>query len=102
MLSRFRVALFACAAAGSLCAASASAAAPARPWMNRSLSADERAALVVKQLTEDEKLSLVFGYCATNADWKSNFKAPPAGRYGSAGYIPGIERLGIPPQWQTD
>src|SRR6266542_3111381 len=102
MLSRFRVALFACAAAGSLCAASAPAAEPLRPWMNQSLSADERATLVVKQLTEDEKLGLVFGYFATDADWKNNFKAPREGRYGSAGYIPGIDRLGIPPQWQTD
>ncbi len=52
---------------------------PARPWMNRALSADERAALVVQQLTQDEKLSLVFGWFATDADWKNNFKAP-AGR----------------------
>jgi beta-glucosidase len=70
--------------------------------MNRSLSADERAALVVQQLTQDEKLNLVFGWFATDADWKNNYKAPPLGRYGSAGYIPGIKRLGIPPQWQTD
>jgi beta-glucosidase len=102
MSSRLRVHLFACAAAFSLCTASASAAAPARPWMNRSLSADNRAALVVKEMTEDEKLNLVFGWFATNADWKNNFKAPAGGRYGSAGYIPGIARLGIPPQWQTD
>jgi beta-glucosidase len=70
--------------------------------MNRSLSADERATLVVKEMTEDEKLNLVFGWFATDADWKNNFKAPPGVRYGSAGYIPGIKRLGIPPQWQTD
>ena len=102
MSSRFRVHLLACAAAFSLCAASAPAAPPARPWMNRSLSADDRAALVVKEMTQDEKLSLVFGWFATDADWKGNFKAPPQARYGSAGYIPGIKRLGIPPQWQTD
>src|SRR5437879_11553 len=102
MPSRFRVQLFACAAAISLCAASAAAAEPARPWMNRALAPDQRAALVVGQMTQDEKLSLVFGWFATDADWKNNFKAPPAGRYGSAGYVPGIARLGIPPQWQTD
>jgi beta-glucosidase len=102
MSSRFRVRLFACAAVLSLCAAPAPAAQPARPWMNRSLSADQRAALVVKEMTQDEKLSLVFGWFATNADWKNNYKAPPQSRYGSAGYIPGIKRLGIPPQWQTD
>ena len=100
MSSRFRVALLACTAA-SLCATPATAAAPARPWMNRSLSADERARLAVQQMTEDEKLGLVFGWFATDADWKK-FKAPPGVRYGSAGYIPGIARLGIPPQWQTD
>ena len=95
--------LLACAAAIALCAASAAPAAPAaRPWLNRSLGPDERAALAVAQMTEEEKLGLVFGWMATNADWKGNYKAPPGVRYGSAGYIPGIARLGIPPQWQTD
>jgi beta-glucosidase len=102
MSSRFRVHLITCAAALSMCAAAALAAEPARPWMNRALGPDERASLVVKALTQDEKLNLVFGWFATDADWKNNFKAPSAGRYGSAGYIPGISRLGIPPQWQTD
>ncbi len=102
MSSRFRASLFACAAALSLCAAAAPAAEPARPWMNRALSADDRAALVVQQLTQDEKLSLVFGWFATDANWKNNFKAPTGSRIGSAGYVPGIARLGIPPQWQTD
>jgi beta-glucosidase len=50
-------------------------------------------------MTLDEKLSLVFGYFAS--DWQG--KKPPAeGRYGSAGYVPGIPRLGITPQWETD
>src|SRR3954452_6885154 len=102
MSSRFHVHLITCAAVLSLCAAAAPAAERARPWMNRSLSPDARASLVVNQLTQDEKLNLVFGWFATDADWKNNFKAPAAGRYGSAGYIPGISRLGIPPQWQTD
>src|SRR4051794_7717978 len=103
MSSRFRASLFACAAALTLSApAAAPAAGPARPWTNRALSADERAALVVQQLTQDEKMSLVFGWFATDADWKNNFKAPAGSRIGSAGYVPGIARLGIPPQWQTD
>ena len=29
-------------------------------------------------------------------------RAVPEARQGSAGYVPGIPRLGIPPQWQTD
>ncbi|MEP7130900.1 MAG: beta-glucosidase [Sphingomicrobium sp.] len=103
MSSRSYARLFACAAAIAVCAASAAPAAPAaRPWLNRSLGPDERAALAVAQMTQDEKLSLVFGWFATNADWKANYKAPTGVRYGSAGYIPGIARLGIPPQWQTD
>lgn len=70
-----------------------------RPWLSKSLSADDRADLAVKAMTQDEKLSLVFSYFAT--DWQG--KHPPAGvRYGSAGYVPGIPRLGITPQWETD
>src|SRR5207302_9710001 len=99
MPSRLHVAFFACTAALSLCATSVPAAEPARPWMNRSLSAEERSAMVVKAMTEDEKLSLVFGWFATGADWKHNYQPPAGVRYGSAGYVPGIPRLGIPPQW---
>ncbi|MFL6733867.1 MAG: beta-glucosidase family protein [Sphingomicrobium sp.] len=80
--------------------ATAIAQAPAQPWQNRALSADERASLVVGQMTRAEKLQLVFGYFGT--DFGANYKAPKEVRYGSAGYIAGIPRLGIPPQWQTD
>ena len=70
-----------------------------RPWLNPALSADQRAQLAVQQMTQAEKLQLVLGYFAS--DWQG--KKPPEGvRYGSAGYVPGIARLGIPPQWQTD
>src|SRR5579884_754891 len=62
-------------------------------------TAEARAADVVSRMTLDEKLQLVFGYFAT--DWQG--KHPPAGvRYGSAGFVPGIDRLGITPQWETD
>jgi len=62
-------------------------------------SAEQRAADAVSKMTLDEKLQLVFGYFAS--DWQG--KKPPAeGRYGSAGYVPGIPRLGITPQWETD
>jgi len=79
------------------------AAAPraARPWMNTALSADARTALIVREMTRDEKLVLVFGYFATDFAPK-NFKAPAGSRVGSAGYVPPIPRLGIPAQWQTD
>ncbi|MEO6361300.1 MAG: beta-glucosidase [Sphingomicrobium sp.] len=85
-----------------LAAASAPALAQtaSQPWLNPALTADERASFALAQMTNEEKLSLLFGYFAT--DFGADYKAPKAGRYGSAGYIPGIPRLGIPPQWETD
>jgi beta-glucosidase len=77
------------------------AASPPRPWMNPSLGPDERAALIVKRMSRDEKLKLVFGYFSTDFPPK-NYTMPEGGREGSAGFVPGIPRLGIPPQWQTD
>lgn len=93
-----------CFAAGIALAAAAGAqqGSANRPWLDRSLDPDQRAALTVQQMTRAEKLTLVFGLFATNADYKSNYKAPAAARYGSAGFVPGVPRLGIPPQWQTD
>src|SRR5919199_1795447 len=88
-------------AAPSAPARRATAAATARPWMNRSLSPDQRVALLLPRMTEDEKLKLVFGYFSTDFPPK-NYTMPAEGREGSAGYVPGIPRLGIPPQWQTD
>lgn len=73
----------------------------ARPWADPHLSADARAQALVAAMTRDEKLTLVFGYFATDFPPKQ-FKPPAEARYGSAGYVPGIPRLGIPPQWQTD
>ncbi|TFI58991.1 glycosyl hydrolase [Sphingomonas parva] len=73
----------------------------ARPWMNTALTPDQRTALVVAKMTREEKLRLVKGFFGTDFAPK-NFKAPKEARYGSAGYIPGIPRLGIPAQWQTD
>jgi len=64
-------------------------------------SADERAASMVVLMTLDEKLTLLKGYFGTDFP-PSRFEAPEDARYGSAGYVPGIPRLGIPPQWQAD
>lgn len=62
---------------------------------------DARAAALVSRMTQDEKLTLVFGYFAS--DWAAKNTHPPAEAIdGSAGYVPGIPRLGIPPQWETD
>ncbi|HEX7645341.1 MAG TPA: glycoside hydrolase family 3 C-terminal domain-containing protein [Burkholderiaceae bacterium] len=69
------------------------------PWMDQSLTADKRAALVLAQMSQEEKLTLVFGYFGNDfGDKKKNPAALPL----SAGYIPGIERLGIPALYETD
>lgn len=63
------------------------------PWMNKSLSPDERADLVLKQMTIDEKLDLVHG-----TGWGALRPGDPipAGDNFGAGYVEGIPRLGIP------
>jgi beta-glucosidase len=81
--------------------AQAAATSAAKPWMNTRLSADQRADLIVAQMTQDEKLTLVFGYFGSNQE-KPKFTPHAEARMGSAGYIPGIPRLGVPPQWETD
>ena len=72
-----------------------------RAWMNASLAPERRVALLLAQMSRDEKLSLVFGQFGTDFSFRS-YKAPVEARAGSAGYIPGVPRLGIPAQWQTD
>jgi len=72
-----------------------------RPWMNPALDPDKRASLVVAEMTREEKQGLAFAYFGTDAPWKK-FTTPPEAHAGSAGYVPGIARLGIPPQWATD
>ncbi len=75
--------------------------ADAPAWMAPGLNPDERARAVLAQMTQDEKRTLVFGYFGTDFPPKG-FIAPVEAREGSAGYVPGIARLGIPAQWQTD
>jgi beta-glucosidase len=54
--------------------------------------------LALDQMTEQEKLSLVHGVIA--APWGGEPR--PAGSIGSAGYVAGIKRLGIPALQETD
>ena len=61
----------------------------------------ERAAAMLAQMTQAEKLTLLKGYFGTDFP-PAGFIAPPEARAGSAGYVPGIPRLGIPAQWQAD
>jgi beta-glucosidase len=62
---------------------------PKQPWTNNHLSPDERADLVVKAMTLDEKIQLVHGSMAMLGR-----KIP--GALGGDGFVPGIPRLGIP------
>ena len=90
---------------------SASSAAAQAPWMDRSKTAAQRAELVVKAMTQDEKLLLVFGYAPYSELVKLDPKVIPGGKPGevaaavipeAAGYVPGVPRLGIPAQHETD
>ncbi len=69
------------------------------PWMNTSLGPDERADLIVKQLTLDEKIQLVHGI-----GWGPLREGDPvpADNNGGAGQVLGIPRLGIPSIQQAD
>jgi beta-glucosidase len=64
------------------------------PWMDKTLSPDERADLVLKQMTLDEKIQLLHGNGMAHV---SNWQMPLTNKSnGGAGYIAPIERLGIP------
>ncbi|SFK73703.1 beta-glucosidase [Rhodanobacter glycinis] len=78
--------------------AASSASKPARPWLNTHLSPDQRASLVVKAMTQDEKFQLIdvqFG------DTENGHVMSP-GALASAGYDPAIKRLGLPALQESD
>jgi beta-glucosidase len=76
----------------------ATGAAQEQPWNDRSLPAIERAQLALDQMTDEEKLSLVHG--VLGAPWGG--EAKPNDAIGSAGYVAGVPRLGIPALQETD
>ena len=76
-----------------------SGAAASRPWMNASLSPDERAALVLKEMTLDEKISLLHG---TGMIDLSPMSPLAVHSNGGAGYLVGVPRLGIPDIQMSD
>ena len=59
-------------------------------WSDAKLSPDERADLVIKEMTLDEKILLLHG------GGMSFFSTAPSESNGGAGYTPSIPRLGIP------
>ena len=69
-----------------------------RPWMNTALSPDERAKLLERAMTFDEKIGLLHGKVGT--PFRGEEK--PDGAVGSAGYIPAIPRLGVPALQESD
>jgi beta-glucosidase len=77
------------------------AAAVQRRWMDKNLSPDRRAELLIGQMTLEEKISLLHG-----SGW-SELAGPldslaPTRSLGGAGFIPGIPRLGIPDLQMAD
>ena len=101
----FAIMLAGCTVPALVVAGQSTAAGPSQregwAWMNSRLRPEQRVALLLPRMTRDEKLALVFGYFATDFPF-AKYQAPAEGRAGSAGYVPGVPRLGIPAQWQTD
>ncbi len=71
-----------------------------RSWMNPKLSPEERAELVLQQMTLDEKLALLHGNgMAHEKNWNTPLTQLANG---GAGYVEGVPRLGIPPIIMSD
>jgi beta-glucosidase len=77
----------------------AGSAGAAHPWDEVALGPDKRADLVLEQMGDDDKLRLVFGQFGSVKD---GYEPPAEAIMGSAGFVAGVPRLGIPPLWETD
>ena len=69
------------------------------PWMNPRLSPDQRAAMVLKEMTLDEKITLLHG---TGMEDVSPISPLAIHSNGGAGYVVGVPRLGIPAIQMSD
>ena len=87
--------------------------APVQPWLNPALAPEARARAALLAMTLDEKLRLVFGFSdqavtevskVSDETVSSELKTYIVTHAvkGSAGFVPGIPRLAIPDQTQTD
>jgi len=117
-----RIAFMAAVAVAISAPASASGQAPVQastpsradqPWRDPKLSSEARAKAALAAMTLDEKLRLVFGFSdqalTDVAKVPDDVVSPELKNYvithlvkGSAGFVPGVPRLGIPDQTQTD
>ena len=79
---------------GGTSAIAAAKPAPLRPWDDKNLSPDQKADLVIKEMTLDEKIAMVHGM--------PKRLQPEATSLGGAGYSAGVPRLGIPDLQSTD
>ena len=66
---------------------------PTGPWMDKSLTPDQRAELVLKEMTLDEKIQLVHG---TGLPGFGPTDPSIVRSNGGGGFVPGIMRLGLP------
>ena len=111
-----RIALIVGVAATIAVTGAAPAQEPARvdqPWLDSKIPPEARANAALAAMTLDEKLRLVFGYSdqalTDVAKVPDDIVSPELKNYvinhlvkGSAGFVPGVPRLGIPDQTQTD
>ena len=88
-----RIALFSIIVVGGIAPSFAQPGGKTHPWMNPKLSPDERASLVLKEMTLDEKITLLHG---TGMEGLSEMSPLAIQSNGGAGYAVGIPRLGIP------
>jgi beta-glucosidase len=66
---------------------------PTGPWMNKSLSPDQRADLLIQKLTLDQKIQLLHGTGMSQAELPNPLAAQSNG---GAGFVPGFPEYGIP------
>jgi beta-glucosidase len=77
--------------------------APKGPWMDKSLSPDRRAELLIEQMTLEEKIGLAHGTGMMGFGGAPGAAPPaPTRSLGGAGFIPGVPRLGIPDLQMAD